>query len=155
MDKKKLSIDTVRRAHQLAVWAHDGQFYNEEPYINHVQRVVNNVYAHKDSHNIFAKAAVAWLHDVVEDSSITQGVIDKEFPEEVARAVSYITRDLDKWWTDETYMGYIKRVKKNELATSVKLKDIKDNVKSCNNDLDNWYKHLLKYQKATVELRRE
>ena len=62
--------------------------YTGEPYIVHpaeVVRIVSTV-AHTD-----AMLAAAWLHDVVEDTGVTNEVIRAEFGDEVAELVGWLT----------------------------------------------------------------
>ena len=69
---------------------------------------------------------VAVLHDVVEDTHVTLKHIQEHgFSKEVVDAVDAITR---KEKPKERYKDYIKRVKKNNIATIVKLTDIRHNT---------------------------
>lgn len=87
-----------------------------EPYIGHPAHVVASVEGDK------AKA-VAWLHDVVEDTSTTfddlraAGVDD-----EVLVALELLTHDKSA-----PYMEYVAAIKKNDLARTVKLADLAHN----------------------------
>lgn len=54
--------------------------------------------------------AAAYLHDTVEDTGTTIDTIRAEFPQEVAEAVSVLTREKDM-----TYAEYIWRVKQNDI----------------------------------------
>ena len=66
---------------------------------------------------------VALLHDVVEDTDITLDDLKKEgFPKEVTDAIVLMTHD-----DDVPYLGYVAKIKRNPLATSVKLADLKHN----------------------------
>ena len=68
--------------------------------------------------------AVAWLHDVLEDTNVTRKDLEAaEFPTEVIEAVVAITRN-----DGETYLDYIQRCKRNPLARMVKIADIRDNL---------------------------
>ena len=55
--------------------------------------------------------AAAYLHDTVEDTGTTIDTIRAEFPQEVAEAVSVLTRKKDM-----TYAEYIWRVKQNDIV---------------------------------------
>lgn len=87
-----------------------------EPYIGHPAHVAASVEGDK------AKA-VAWLHDVVEDTSTTfddlraAGVDD-----EVLAALELLTHDKSA-----PYMEYVAAIKKNDLARTVKLADLAHN----------------------------
>lgn len=69
---------------------------------------------------------VALLHDVAEDTDIT---LDKlsgmGFPCEVIRALELLTHN-----DDTPYLDYIREIKKNPIATAVKLADLKHNSDS-------------------------
>ena len=82
----------VERARVFATAAHSAvaqlRKYTGEPYIVHpaeVVRIVSTV-AHTD-----AMLAAAWLHDVVEDTGVTNEVIRAEFGDEVAELVGWLT----------------------------------------------------------------
>ena len=87
-----------------------------EPYIGHPAHVAASVEGDK------AKA-VAWLHDVVEDTSTTfddlraAGVDD-----EVLVALELLTHDKSA-----PFMEYVAAIKKNDLARTVKLADLAHN----------------------------
>ena len=87
-----------------------------EPYIGHPAHVAASVEGDK------AKA-VAWLHDVVEDTSTTfddlraAGVDD-----EVLAALELLTHDKSA-----PYMEYVAAIKKSDLARTVKLADLAHN----------------------------
>ena len=110
-------MDTmVEAARQLARTAHEGQVDKlGAPYFGHVERVAANFSAEP------VVQTVAYLHDVVEDTSYT--LCDLEYPQEVLDAVEAITRQVD-----ETYKEFIDRVSRNEIATRVKIADLKDNL---------------------------
>ena len=66
---------------------------------------------------------VALLHDVVEDSDITfDELIESGFPNEVINALKLLTHDLNV-----DYFEYIQLISKNQLASKVKLTDLKHN----------------------------
>jgi len=67
---------------------------------------------------------VALLHDVVEDYEVTlEALRDLGFPEIIVLAVDAMSRR-----EDETYFQCIERIKKNRLATIVKIADISHNL---------------------------
>lgn len=102
----------------IAVEAHRGQVDKAgQPYILHPLRVMARVSAP-------AERLVAVLHDVVEDSPTTLDDLRAAgFPEEVVRAVDFLTRR-----EDETYEAFIERVTGDPLARRVKLADLEDNM---------------------------
>jgi (p)ppGpp synthase/HD superfamily hydrolase len=117
-ENKTSFVDTAR---ELAFKAHDGQFRNDgvTPYFNHVQNVAFTVVPHSPF-NI----AAAYLHDVLEDTSVTEKDLrDAGIPEEVIEAVKLLTHPHG-----EPYLDYIKRVEPNLIAYAVKLADIFSNI---------------------------
>ena len=66
---------------------------------------------------------VALLHDVVEDSDITFEDLETQgFSDGILNALKLLTHDKSI-----PYMDYIAEIKKNEIATAVKLADLKHN----------------------------
>ena len=65
----------------------------------------------------------ALLHDVVEDSSYTfKDLSDMGFPQEVIDVLKFLTHD-----DSVPYLDYVKEIKKNPIATKVKLADLAHN----------------------------
>lgn len=64
----------------------------------------------------------ALLHDVVEDTDVTFGDLEKEFPQEVLDVLRLLTHD-----DDEDYYEYVTRLKNNPVAKKIKLADIAHN----------------------------
>jgi (p)ppGpp synthase/HD superfamily hydrolase len=84
--------DIVERARMFATAAHAavGQLrkYTFEPYIVHPAEVAGIV---KEYGGSDAMIAAAWLHDTVEDTGVTSELIRKEFGDEVADLVGWLT----------------------------------------------------------------
>ena len=110
-------MNIVTRARYLAHLAHAGQVDKAgRPYIEHVARVAAAVSDDPEAE------AVAWLHDVLEDSLET--MIDfRWFPSRVLGAVRLLTRDSRK--SGDWYYFWIAA---SPLALRVKLADIADNA---------------------------
>ena len=65
----------------------------------------------------------ALLHDVVEDSETTLDDLRiKEFPDEVIEVLALLTHD-----ENVPYMDYVREIKKNPVATKVKIADLTHN----------------------------
>lgn len=109
----------VAAAKALATAAHATQTDKAgRPYITHPQRVAARVAG--DSR---AEAA-AWLHDVVEDSSITLADLAADgFDPEIIRAVDALTRR-----DGEPPEDYYARIRAVPLALRVKFADLADNT---------------------------
>jgi (p)ppGpp synthase/HD superfamily hydrolase len=105
-------------AKRIATRAHQGQVDKAgQPYISHPEFVASQVIGDE------AKA-VAWLHDVVEDTPVTFDDLRAEgLSEAVIEAVAALTKQ-----EGESYETYLERVAANPLAKAVKLADLKHNM---------------------------
>jgi (p)ppGpp synthase/HD superfamily hydrolase len=110
---------TIEKALQIAAKAHEGQTEKDgQPYILHPLRVMNSVEGEE------AKIA-AVLHDVIEDTAVTEGDLRREgFGEAVIATVLCLTHR-----TGEPYADYVVRCRGNEVARRVKLADLEDNAR--------------------------
>lgn len=109
--------DVVERAKELAYRAHAGQVDKAgRPYIEHVARVAAKVSGYS------VTEAVAWLHDVAEDSEDFVDELVDTFPEYIWQAVAHLTRL--KGVSDGAYYALIRS---DWVALQVKLADIGDN----------------------------
>jgi hypothetical protein len=114
-------VPGARLAQSLAAMAHAGQVDKAGlPYLDHPRRVAERV-AQVDGRP--AAIAVAWLHDVVEDTTTTLDDLRAAgFDENVVNAVEALTRRSDEG------DAYYWRVAANDLAKVVKLADVHDNT---------------------------
>jgi (p)ppGpp synthase/HD superfamily hydrolase len=79
----------MRDAKRFAIEAHADQVYGDEPYSVHLEAVVTIV---RDAAPDDAIAeAVAWLHDVVEDTPVGVAEIESAFGEAIATAVASLS----------------------------------------------------------------
>lgn len=138
-------MSTLTKAILLAAKAHDGQTdKGGNPYILHPIRLASKAKTTEES-------IVAVLHDVVEDSNITLFDLKNEgFSSNVIAALDCLTRRAD-----ESYEGFIKRIKLNPLASNVKLLDLEDNcdINRIPQPTDADYARIDKYKKAIAELK--
>lgn len=106
-----------QRAQAIAEWAHAGQTDKAgRPYIEHPAYVAAHVRGD-------CAKAVAWLHDVVEDTPVTlDDLCSAEFDDEVLEAIRLLTHD-----PAVPYLDYVRRLKGNPLARQVKLADLAHN----------------------------
>lgn len=126
------------KAFIVAIKAHRGQKdKGGKPYILHPVRVALNVKG-KD------EKIVALLHDVIEDTNYT--IDDLDFlTKEQKEALLLLTHDKNV-----AYMEYVRKIKKNKIASKVKLADLEQNMNLkrlktiSNKDL----KRLEKYKRA-------
>lgn len=113
-------MDIVERAKELAHRAHAGQVDKAgRPYIEHVARVAAAVSDDPEAE------AVAWLHDVLEDSPGYEEEFWCNTPGRVTKAVDKMTR-----WPGMSAKHYYVRVRNNPLSLRVKLADIADNARA-------------------------
>jgi len=108
----------LREAETFARRAHAGQYRdNGEPFINHIENVVEIIKANKDS-NKTESIVVAWLHDVLIKTPYT---IDHlyNFPWMTKRIVAAIEELPMSFF--ESYEEYVDRLKNNDLIWVVKL----------------------------------
>jgi (p)ppGpp synthase/HD superfamily hydrolase len=108
----------LEKAISIALSAHKGQFdKGGNPYILHPLRVMMDM-------PTIEEKIVAVLHDVVEDSNITiQSLKEESFSEEILNAITLLSIN-----ENQSYDEYISNIKKNSLATKVKLADLRDNM---------------------------
>ena len=109
------SQESIARA--IAERAHAGQVDKAgKPYIGHPAHVAVSVEGDK------AKA-VAWLHDVVEDTPMTLDDLRAAgIDDEVLAALELLTHDKTV-----PYMEYVAAIRENDLARTVKLADLAHN----------------------------
>lgn len=108
----------LEKAIQIAIEAHQGQTDRAgTSYILHLIRVMNAGQTKNEK-------ICGILHDLVEDTPWTFEALRKEgFSEEVISALVCVTKQ-----PNESYTHFIERIKKNSLATKVKLNDLRDNM---------------------------
>ena len=117
----ELSFDNSQedyRARLVALRAHIKQRRrNGDEYITHPIRVAD---AFKDP----TERAVAYLHDVVEDTEFTlDDLRNFGFSEEAVLAIDSVTRR-----DEESYLDFVLRSKENKIGRKVKMADIEDNL---------------------------
>lgn len=93
---------------------HAGQKYGDDPYTVHLQAVADSVSSQPDERLV----AIAWLHDILEDTSCTKELLLQLFEDNIVKAVVALSKVMG-----ESYEDYIARVKLNSLATTVKIHD--------------------------------
>ena len=107
----------TQKAMKIAFEAHKNQTdKNGIPYIYHPVHLAEQMDC-EDS------ICVALLHDVVEDTSMTFEELQAEgFSKEIIEALKLLTHD-----DAVPYLEYVKKIKKNPIATKVKLADLRHN----------------------------
>lgn len=142
-------------AARFAVDKHEGQMYGDKPYAYHLWHVDQLIvkafkpvnldpgqpYSDKPGSEIDKLRAIAFLHDVLEDTDATvTDLLDLGLCEEVVRAVVAITK-----YPDESYNKYIQGVLDNPLAHKVKIADTCTNL--AHSLLENNEKRIKKYKR--------
>lgn len=112
-----MNTSQIIKAHEIAKMAHFGQVDRAGiEYIKHPETVASFVKTDEEK-------AVAYLHDVIEDTSLT--LLDLEmfgFSKNIIEAVDILTKKKG-----QDYQSYLDLVKTNELARVVKLADLRHN----------------------------
>lgn len=113
--------ESIDAAEHLARHAHRGQVDKAgQPYIDHPAAVaVITTEWHPDDTDAIA---TAWLHDIVEDTSVTLAEIHRRFGATIAAAVDAITRQ-----PGESPDCYYARVAADPIAARVKRADLHHN----------------------------
>lgn len=112
-----IQTDLTKRAYDIACIAHADQVdKGGTPAINHPAAVASRF----ENEEL---AAIALLHDVLEDSDLTaKDLLSLGVPKRVVFTVVVLTR-----MPEETYFNYIRRVSQDEEAKQVKLADLEHN----------------------------
>ena len=139
------TMSTLPRAIEIATEAHKGQFDKAgNEYIGHPLRVMEMGKTEDEK-------IVGVLHDLVEDTDWTFEMLEAEgFAPEIIAALKCVTKLSE----NENYDAFIERVRKNPLATAVKINDLTDNmdIRRLPYLSDKDVKRLKKYLKAYKKL---
>lgn len=103
----------VKDAAKFALKAHGNQKYGSQPYSYHLDKVYQNAVRYGGSEP--AKQA-AWLHDTIEDTSVTKADVARAFGGNVAKIVDLVSNRPTKLATN-------KRIRTSRDAVFVKLCD--------------------------------
>ena len=132
--------ELLDKAISIAVDSHSGQVNDKsEPYVLHPLRMMFKAVTIEEK-------IIAVLHDVIEKTTIDLEYLRSAgFSNRIVLAIDALSRRRQ-----ESYDKYIDRVRKNKLATKVKIIDLNDNISSLNLCEDEGIKSnkFLKYQKA-------
>jgi len=114
--------DFLGKAIAIAVESHSGQVnIKGEPYILHPLRIMIKA-------DTIEEKIIAALHDVIEKTKIDfQFLHNAGFSDTIILAVDALSRR-----PGESYDKYIDRVSENQLAKTIKILDLKDNISSLN-----------------------
>lgn len=158
-------MNLVDKAYLFAQERHEGQFRwdGKTPYFEHCKAVkkftleyIDNVMI-KSNINIPTdyvnsmkeKAAVAaLLHDTVEDTNTTLQEIEDTFGKDIAALVNLLTH-----YKDVEYVDYIEILSNNELASIVKICDMKHNLETVTGNKRKLYQMATLYLQTNLKLR--
>ena len=134
----------AEKAFALAKRAHKGQKDKAgEDYINHLITVAS--YMDTDE-----EKAIAYLHDLIEDTSFTLEQLKKEgYSNEILIAIDTMTKK-----ENVTYAEYIEQISKNSLARKVKTADLLHNLdlRRLKNPTKEDYERCEKYKRSILFL---
>ena len=125
---------------KIATQAHRGQVDKlGNDYITHPTRVAAKFVDDPDLQ------AISYMHDILEDSTVTEEDLRKLFSSHIVDAVVVLTKK-----EGQPYEEYLKQVKANEMALAVKLADVEDNMSRLDQltDLETRGRLTKKYQHA-------
>ena len=128
---------------QIAKEAHAGQVDKAgKDYILHPITVAS--YMDTD-----VEKTIAYLHDVLEDTSVTVDELRNHFSNEIVDTVITLTHRKD-----ESYFEYIQRISKSKLAKKLKVADLLHNldITRIKEPSKQDYERLEKYKKAILYL---
>jgi (p)ppGpp synthase/HD superfamily hydrolase len=130
----------TKKAMKFAYQAHQGQTDKSGlPYIYHPMHIAEQM---EDE----STTVCALLHDVVEDTHYTlEDLIKQGYPSEIIEALSLLTHNKDI-----SYMDYVRKIKSNKIASTVKLADLQHNSDLSRLEVidDDALKRIEKYRKA-------
>jgi len=124
-------MSVLLRAAKIATFAHDGQLRDDKrPYITHPARVAGMAMIHPEATEEWG--AIAFLHDVLEDTAITADCLRLEF----SRFVVDIVVELTNQFTDTSDIRAVRKAKERDrlatvspIAKIIKMLDREDNLR--------------------------
>ncbi len=119
----------IEKAKQFAMKWHADQKYGDQPYAYHLHQVALLLASYGETAQV-----IAWLHDVVEDTSVSIDDLQREFGPYIATCVAICTDEpgaTRKERKAKTYRKMADVEGELELALIVKAADRLANMKSC------------------------
>lgn len=127
--RNKSMTPRVKQARAFAVQAHGDQMYGDKPYVFHLDQVVELLQNYGEDAQI-----AGYLHDAVEDTSVTVEDVAHVFGQFIADCVDLVSDSPGpdrKTRKAKTYARLAKVQGENELALVVKAADRLANVRRC------------------------
>ena len=131
-DNTTVGVTELTRALTFAAEAHANQRRKgaaQEPYLNHLVEVMDLVAQATDGKDIELLIA-ALLHDVVEDTAVTQDQLEKKFGERVSRIVHENSDDMSLPKDERRRQRIAGMAKKSADARMVKTADVISNLRA-------------------------
>lgn len=141
-------MNIVQLAKEFAIKAHGNQKYGKMPYEYHLQQVVSKLTHWRDlgQWDITDEClAVAWLHDVIEDTNYCERDLAVVFGKEVAYQVLLLSK-----LGGLSYGDYIYHIRQSHTAKLVKMADTLCNLEA--SILSGEMKRINKYSKQLALL---
>lgn len=135
----------ARHARRMAVAAHGEQSYGPHPYERHLMQVVRNVWRfwEGDEALLGTLECAAWLHDTLEDTSVTPAAVRQRFGDAIADIVELVT-DAPGEEREQRHRRTYPLMRTNALAVFIKLCDRIANVEA---SLDTKPESMAKYER--------
>lgn len=117
-----MHVDTtmIQYARKFALQAHGDQTYGTHPYVIHLEHV-QDVLTRFGYESADLQIA-AWLHDILEDTAVTQDMLTQEFTASLADIVLRVTDEEGATRSERKAKTYPK-IKGHQQATIIKLCD--------------------------------
>lgn len=114
-----IELNQLALARHVAAKFHAGQTYGDKPYTTHLESVAHMVKAMNSEDERLV--VIAWLHDILEDTSCTEAVLNALFEDDVVAGVVAMSKGYG--FEGEQRDDYLGRCKGNLLARQVKQAD--------------------------------
>ena len=124
-----MNTKLIKEARTFAINAHGSQMYGKVPYAHHLDEVAKIASDYGELAEV-----VAFLHDIVEDTSITLAGVEDHFGSFVSRCVSILTDEAGKTRSERKSATYQKMALvegEEQLALIVKAADRLANMRAC------------------------
>ncbi|MDS4016392.1 MAG: HD domain-containing protein [Candidatus Accumulibacter sp.] len=122
----------LEEARAFALAAHGDQRYGSRPYVVHLDAVAELLAPYGNEAQV-----IAYLHDVVEDTAVTEGEVRARFGAPIADCVALLTDAPGATRAERKAATYSRLARVNgegELALLVKVADRLANVRACQRD---------------------
>lgn len=115
--QRRVIPDVVDIAWELVDEFHAGQMYGDKPYRYHLEAVLNSITKKWGTGNR-ALMAIAILHDILEDTSISERTLINKVGKDITKCIVALSKV-----EGEPYEEYIYRVREYHYSKEVKIHD--------------------------------